>query len=284
MFCAVRVRKNADHRDQTLFRLFLDDEIINNLYVDDIIADEFEARLACGAKEGEMTEYRNLEAGEIIQEGDEADASRLYNDDAKWLPVAQHSIGKSASDPRCLAHTIYRRPYGGKSMNDRYDSGTDSLELPFVSLSYAHVPMTKEDQKVIGTAFSVAITEEGQETALEGYIKLKAMLGVVEAAISALADDARNEADLYTNEDAKVLHGVKFTVTDGAARYSYVGDSEWESIKAEEKSLSEKRKKRESLLRALETAVVDPDTGEISTPAIQTSMGNRQLRVTFQKR
>jgi len=56
-----------------------------------------------------MTEYRFLEGGELIQAGDEADASRTIYDDAKWLPVAEHSIGTPVSDPKHPAHTIYRR-------------------------------------------------------------------------------------------------------------------------------------------------------------------------------
>ncbi len=55
-------------------------------------------------------EYRLLINGEIIKDGDEADASRSFHDEAKWKPVAKHSIGKKASDPTFPAHTIYRRP------------------------------------------------------------------------------------------------------------------------------------------------------------------------------
>ena len=150
-------------------------------------------------------------------------------------------------------------------------------------VSYANVPMNKAGQVQLGTLFAFAIATEGAENALEAYMKLKAMGAVVNAAISALVDHAIDEADLYTVADDKVLRGVKFNVSSGAAKYTYDGDAEWANIKGTEKELAAKRKKREQFLRALETAVVDPDTGEMSTPAVQTSMGNRQLRVTFPK-
>lgn len=53
--------------------------------------------------------YRQLKAGEIIQEGDEVDACvDNRRDDAKWVPV-KHRIGEPAPDPRFPAHSIYRR-------------------------------------------------------------------------------------------------------------------------------------------------------------------------------
>lgn len=55
-------------------------------------------------------EYRILREGEIIQAGDEADASRTPFDDVKWLPVSEHMVGRKAPNPLLLAHTIFRRP------------------------------------------------------------------------------------------------------------------------------------------------------------------------------
>lgn len=53
-------------------------------------------------------QYRTLEAGEIIQEGDECDAcANPWHDDAKWVPA--RNIGQPAPDPAYPGHTIYRR-------------------------------------------------------------------------------------------------------------------------------------------------------------------------------
>ena len=57
-----------------------------------------------------MKEYKRLEKGEIIQDGDEWDAcENPWHDDAKWIPVAKHMIGREASDPKFVSHSQYRR-------------------------------------------------------------------------------------------------------------------------------------------------------------------------------
>jgi hypothetical protein len=54
--------------------------------------------------------WRALEAGEIIQAGDECDAcANPIKDYVFWAPVPSHMIGKPAPDPQYPAHTIYRR-------------------------------------------------------------------------------------------------------------------------------------------------------------------------------
>ena len=53
--------------------------------------------------------YRRLEKGEIIQEGDEADGCvDPWRDDPVWEPAG--NIGEPAPDPQYPAHRQYRRP------------------------------------------------------------------------------------------------------------------------------------------------------------------------------
>lgn len=52
--------------------------------------------------------YYQLKKGEIIQEGDECEASNGWNDPAKWVP-AGITIGQPAPDPIYPAHRVYRR-------------------------------------------------------------------------------------------------------------------------------------------------------------------------------
>lgn len=54
------------------------------------------------------TEYRILEEGEIVQEGDEVDAAPGWNDKSRWEP-AGITVGKPAPNPNYPAHRIYRR-------------------------------------------------------------------------------------------------------------------------------------------------------------------------------
>lgn len=55
-----------------------------------------------------MQTYRRLEEGEVIQVGDEVDASVGWNARARWVLV-HDSVGKPAPDPRLPAHRQYRR-------------------------------------------------------------------------------------------------------------------------------------------------------------------------------
>lgn len=55
-----------------------------------------------------MTRYRNLEKGEIVQEGDEVDAcGNPWRDNPVWKPVTQWNI--PAPDPQYVSHRQYRR-------------------------------------------------------------------------------------------------------------------------------------------------------------------------------
>lgn len=55
-----------------------------------------------------MSEYRYLEKNEIIQMGDEVDASPDgWRDESQWKPTK--CIGDRAPDPCYPAHRIYRR-------------------------------------------------------------------------------------------------------------------------------------------------------------------------------
>lgn len=54
--------------------------------------------------------WRYLEAGELIQAGDETDRSvDSWKDWPKWEPVHPKDIGQPAPDPRFVAHRIFRR-------------------------------------------------------------------------------------------------------------------------------------------------------------------------------
>ena len=54
-------------------------------------------------------EYRRLEYGEIIRNGDEIDACNDgWRDDPKWIPVTT-CIGQTAPNPIYPSHRQYRR-------------------------------------------------------------------------------------------------------------------------------------------------------------------------------
>lgn len=58
----------------------------------------------------DLTEYRILQEGEIIEAGDECDAcANGWRDPCKWEPAPPHMIGCKAGNPSYPAHTNYRR-------------------------------------------------------------------------------------------------------------------------------------------------------------------------------
>jgi len=55
-----------------------------------------------------MNEYRRLEMGEIIQEGDEYDdCANPWHDEPVWIPAT--NIGEAAPNPIYVSHRQYRR-------------------------------------------------------------------------------------------------------------------------------------------------------------------------------
>jgi hypothetical protein len=54
--------------------------------------------------------YRNLQKDEIVQAGDEMDASNTWKDPIKWIQVGPETIGRVVSDPQYPAHQRFRRP------------------------------------------------------------------------------------------------------------------------------------------------------------------------------
>lgn len=53
-------------------------------------------------------EYRILQEGEIIQEGDEVDISQHLNEEPVWVKTT--CAGQKAPNPLYPAHRVYRRP------------------------------------------------------------------------------------------------------------------------------------------------------------------------------
>jgi len=53
--------------------------------------------------------FRQLKAGELIEQGDEVDVcADGWRDEPQWVP-ARHTIGQPAPDPAFPAHRTYRR-------------------------------------------------------------------------------------------------------------------------------------------------------------------------------
>lgn len=145
---------------------------------------------------------------------------------------------------------------------------------PFLVIRDA--PLTKTAVAQLGARIADAITEE--HSALDAFVRLRAMRDALDAALGEIESDAMNEAT-----SGETLHGVKVQVRNGAARWDYAHDSQWQAIKNQEAALAEARKLREQFLQRLPADLVDPDTGEYIVPAVQVTMGNRTIALTFPK-
>jgi hypothetical protein len=124
----------------------------------------------------------------------------------------------------------------------------------------------------------------GDDSALETYIKAKALEFVVTEIISDVKAEALDEAEKYERDDSNIL-GVDFMVKNGATRYSFDHDDEWNEINDEIKKLTAKRKAREKIMidATKYAQVVDENTGEIVTPAEVKSSGGSILNITIPK-
>lgn len=124
----------------------------------------------------------------------------------------------------------------------------------------------------------------GDDSALETYVKAKALEFVVSEIISNVKTEALDEAEKYERDDANIL-GVDFMVKNGTTRYSFDHDDEWNKINDEIKELTAKRKAREKLMidATKYAQVVDKATGEVVAPAEIKSSGGSILNITIPK-
>lgn len=125
------------------------------------------------------------------------------------------------------------------------------------------MPSTKEQLNTF-VAKTVAEVEAGNISALQ----LKSQLKFVEAAFEGIDKQTRDsqlrELSRYGKEGA-TLGGYKIEAMEAGIKYDYTvcNDLEWNSLEADIKALQEKKKDRETFLKALSrsTAITDEFTG-----------------------
>jgi hypothetical protein len=113
------------------------------------------------------------------------------------------------------------------------------------------------------TSSIVERVKDGEYSALDTYIQLKAYEKVISEAIKEIQMDAINEADVYNKAD-RTKFGVEFELTSGRTYFDYEADQEYAQ-------LNEALKKRKELLTDAAKAqkkgrkVVD-ENGEVIQP------------------
>lgn len=145
--------------------------------------------------------------------------------------------------------------------------------------------MTKSAIAQRGAELADAILDDGDTDPLSALVKLRAIQDVVAAAIDGVKDAAMTQAEQWDEGPGRGVSvlGVSVRLTNGASRWDYSHDAVWGEMKASETAVADQRKAREKFLQALPQEMVDPDTGEIVSPAVQLSLGNRTIALTFPK-
>lgn len=141
-------------------------------------------------------------------------------------------------------------------------------------------PLTKAAIQQAGQGYAEALLEEWALPPLSAYVRLRALRDALDAALAEVEGAAMDAADLNPGE---TVHGVKVVMRNGASRWDYSHDAAWGEMKASEAAVAEQRKAREKFLQMLPDDMVDPATGEFVSPAVQLTMGNRTIALTFPK-
>ena len=148
------------------------------------------------------------------------------------------------------------------------------------------VSLTKDGIQATADALAQYILEQGDQPPLMMWVKLRSLKDVIDGAIKGIEADAMAQAELWDEGNGRgaIVLGAKVGVTNGAAKYEYSHDGAWSDLDAAIKVLSQKKKDREAFLKSLEQELVDPQTGELISPAIQLSLGNRSISLTIPKK
>lgn len=108
--------------------------------------------------------------------------------------------------------------------------------------------------------FSKGIIEsvrEGNASALETLVMLRALQLLAKEVIEQIEENINNEANRY-NEKTLEMYGAKIEKCDVWTEYQYEtsGDSQWEELDSEIKSLTIRKQEREKFLRAIKDPVL----------------------------
>jgi len=132
------------------------------------------------------------------------------------------------------------------------------------------LPVSKGQLQLFRNKYIGEIAENGD--ALEAAVQLKAMEELVDMLRKSkeLREMIMSQVDKYPEKQFEYM-GVDIQKCELGTKYDYTRDRVWCDLNAQERTLSEKRKERESLLKAMKEEMANPDTGEIIYPAIKTS-------------
>ncbi len=114
-----------------------------------------------------------------------------------------------------------------------------------------------------GRRLALDFLNDGLHTPVDGYVKLRYLREVFDAAARALESAVEDEIG-----DREYIHaGVSVQHKNGYALYDYSDDGTWGKMKEAVAAATAALKDREKYLKALQDRVANLDTGEVDTPA-----------------
>lgn len=136
--------------------------------------------------------------------------------------------------------------------------------------------ITDYSQKVVHNVM------EGNEYALEQYIKAKAVSEIANSIMDGLKELAIQEADNYNPNDK--VSGCSFQIKSVASTYDFSHDDEWRSIQEDMEKLKNLLKAREKqMIDACNYAELVDKNGEVIPPAVVKKPGGSTIAIVIPK-
>jgi hypothetical protein len=135
--------------------------------------------------------------------------------------------------------------------------------LPKIELS------TYEPSKFNNDLIKTTIVEHFKETGespLETLVRMDAISQLFDAVRSELRDLVVDELAKHPNGKTEVL-GSEVSKIESGIKYIYDQDYTWQKLNEEVEAKKYSLKEREKMLRTINSAMVDPETGEMVHPA-----------------
>lgn len=123
----------------------------------------------------------------------------------------------------------------------------------------------------------------GEEDALDVYIKAKALSEVADVIMSQVKEEAVSEAGNYSVNDSSKL-GVKFQIKETPSSYSFDHNEEWVHINNQIETLKRMQKDIEKqMIEAMKYSELISKDGEVIPPAVVKKFGGTTLAISIPK-
>jgi len=158
---------------------------------------------------------------------------------------------------------------------------TDIFKEEEIGLSINLNTITKEYIDKLSTSIANSVME-GNEYAIEQYIKAKGLAEVAASIMDKIKDMAINEAENYSNQEK--IYGCGVQVKSCANSYDFSHDDHWKMINQKIESLKVILKEREAeMIDAVGYSQLVNSSGEIIPAAVIKKQGVKTIAISIPK-